>query len=151
MMSSPICRTQSQGITYSVSRPKIEQIFPGPGTISAAIFPHLTSISISPGNPRLAQVQTLMTSLRFNSQNRIGNFLFYRVYEKTGCTLSFATPLFKGFQAYSQKNYDNFTTQQLGHIIHFFKFMHFSLFFIGSNMYVQIHRHRDICMTQNLL
>ena len=67
-MSSPIWQMQSQGMRYSLSRPKRQQNFPGPGTIRAVILLVLQSNSASMGHPRLRQVQVLITSFCLNSQ-----------------------------------------------------------------------------------
>ena len=77
MMSSPIWRMQFQGITYSLSLPKRQkQKRPGPGTIKAVIQPFSQLNSTSTGQPRIRQVQMLITSFCFNSQIRMKNTCF---------------------------------------------------------------------------
>lgn len=71
MISFPICFTHFQGMMYSVSRPRKEQSFPGPGTISATTQPVQESMSASLTQPRERQVQILITSFCRRSQIRI--------------------------------------------------------------------------------
>ncbi len=90
MISSPIWQMHSQGMMYSLSRPRKPQIRPGPGMIRAVSFPVLQSNVTSVGHPRLLQVQVLITSFCFNSHIRIGGTLLtiYLYYYMKGMYLS---------------------------------------------------------------
>ncbi len=59
------------GMMYSVSRPRKQQIFAGPGTMIAFTNPVQISISTSHTQPRERQVQVLITSFCRSSQIRI--------------------------------------------------------------------------------
>ena len=80
IMSSPIWQIQSQGMTYSLSRPNRQQNRPGPGRIRAVRQLVLQLNSISMGQPRLRQVQVLMTSFCLNSQMRMETHSFKRYF-----------------------------------------------------------------------
>lgn len=71
MISAPIWLIHSQGITYSVSLPRNQHSFPGPGTMRASTVPVRQSISRSLTQPRERQVQILITSFRFRSHKRM--------------------------------------------------------------------------------
>ena len=83
IISSPIWRIQFQGMIYSLLCPKKQkQKRPGPGTIKAVIQPFSQLNSTSTGQPRVRQVQILMTSFCFNSQIRMKNTCFLWDYAK---------------------------------------------------------------------
>ena len=69
---------QHQGMMYSLSLPGKKQNFPGPGTMRAVMAPVLRSNSRSTGQPRLRQVQVLMTSFCLSSHNRMNLPLFIK-------------------------------------------------------------------------
>src|SRR5699024_5209068 len=79
IISSPICRMQEYGITYSLVGPKKPHIFPGSGTIRAWMQPVLQSNSTSSGQPRVLQEQILITSFCLSSQTRIKNPLCHNL------------------------------------------------------------------------
>ena len=69
--SGPIQRTQENGMTYSISRPKKQNSFPGPGTISDLMQPVHSLNSTSATQPKILQSQVLITCLLCSSQIRI--------------------------------------------------------------------------------
>ena len=71
MMSEPMRRMQFQGMTSSLAGPqKQKQKLPGPGTTIAVIHPLSQSNSTSTGQPKVRQVQILITSFCFKSEIR---------------------------------------------------------------------------------
>ena len=72
IISGPIWQIRHHGIIYSWSGPKIPQRRKGPGTTRAVMQPLHSSRIRSHTFPSFLQLQRLMTSFSFNSQNLIG-------------------------------------------------------------------------------
>ena len=70
-VSGPMRQIHFHGMISSNSMPNSTKHFPGPGTISASIYPHFGSNSRSITHPSDLPSATLMTSLSSSSHKRI--------------------------------------------------------------------------------